>query len=416
MHHVISALITELELVVGGITATVPSDAAFAAAHSNWTFPAISRDDLIDKVDSVRVRLQEDAPEDLGIHQLRLEKFIENLQFLRTHTVPQIWGNAAAACPSFFLTLDALELALKPLFRVDEADQALASRATSNQLRSIEAQVLRLASRSHSLDAMVTKIESAHDAAEQLPENLASLSDARTQMQLLLSEAERDRGLAFSARESAESMRGLMEEISKEAASVLEKAEQAYSANTSQGLAAAFAERSESLGISMYLWVCGLIASLALGSFLGKAQLQNLAELIKTPGASDAALALNLLLSVISVGAPIWFAWLATKQVGQRFRLAEDYAFKASVSKAYEGYRKETTRVDPALGALLLKSALMRLEEQPLRFVEPASYGSPWHELVSSNTVKEALQSVPGFAERVRELAKGLIEKPSGSK
>jgi hypothetical protein len=34
-----------------------------------------------------------------------------------------------------------------------------------------------------------------------------------------------------------------------------------------------------------------------------------------------------------------------TRQVGQLFKLAEDYAFKASISRAYEGYRKEANRM-----------------------------------------------------------------------
>lgn len=63
----------------------------------------------------------------------------------------------------------------------------------------------------------------------------------------------------------------------------------------------------------------------------------------------------------------MWFAWLATKQIGQRFHLAEDYAFKASVAKAYEGYRKEAARIDPEFEARLFGSALTRLDEAPLR-------------------------------------------------
>ena len=96
---------------------------------------------------------------------------------------------------------------------------------------------------------------------------------------------------------------------------------------------------------------------------------------------------------------------MATKQIGQRFRLAEDYAFKASISRAYEGFRREAARVDKDMEARLLASALTRLDELPLRLVETDSHGSPWHELASSDLVKDAMRAIPGFAGQVKELA-----------
>lgn len=123
-----------------------------------------------------------------------------------------------------------------------------------------------------------------------------------------------------------------------------------------------------------------------------------------------------MLLSLLSVGAPVWFSWLATKQIGQRFRLAEDYAFKASISRAYEGFRREAARFDKDMEAKLLTSALTRLDELPLRLVETDSHGSPWHELASSDIVKQAFKAVPGFAEQVKDLAGKAIVAMTPSK
>lgn len=61
-----------------------------------------------------------------------------------------------------------------------------------------------------------------------------------------------------------------------------------------------------------------------LNGYRGSRQLTNLSDLAKAPDASISMIVVNLLLSLLSVGAPVWFAWLATKQIGQRFRLAED--------------------------------------------------------------------------------------------
>ena len=106
----------------------------------------------------------------------------------------------------------------------------------------------------------------------------------------------------------------------------------------------------------------------------------------------------------MSVGAPLWFAWLATKQVGQRFRLAEDYAFKATVAKAYEGYRKEAARIDPDFEHRLFGSALTRLDEAPLRLIETGTHGSPWHELANSQAVRRTFDAAPEFRDKVTEL------------
>lgn len=120
---------------------------------------------------------------------------------------------------------------------------------------------------------------------------------------------------------------------------------------------------------------------------------------------------MHIVLSVLSIGSPLWFSWLATKQIGQRFRLAEDYAFKASVAKAYEGYRREAAKIDEAFAARLFASALTRLEEAPLRLVENDTHGSPWHELISSPAFQKAMETVPDLRDKFIEIAKAGLPK-----
>src|SRR5690606_32417234 len=105
---------------------------------------------------------------------------------------------------------------------------------------------------------------------------------------------------------------------------------------------------------STWTWLGCLVAALSAAVGLGLFQLDRLAALIQVPHASSSIIFVNFLTSLLSVGAPIWLAWLATKQIGQRFRLSEDYAFKASISRAYEGYRKEAANIDVELQAQLL--------------------------------------------------------------
>lgn len=269
----------------------------------------------------------------------------------------------------------------------------------------MEAQLNGLEPRTTSLTSMVDRIEQAYNAADQLPTDLEALTEARENIGDLVREATKDQGRIVDIRQEADELDKQMSESAQEAEAVLERCETAYSAATSVGLAAAFSERSHTLSKSMWFWIVGLVVALGAGSYFGASQIRALSETLDVPNASGWVIALNVLLSLLSVGAPVWFAWLATKQIGQRFRLAEDYAFKASISRAYEGFRREAARFDQDMEAKLLASALTRFDELPLRLVEADSHGSPWHELASSDIMRRAMNQIPGFAGQVKEFA-----------
>ncbi|WP_324708607.1 hypothetical protein [Pseudomonas fragi] len=412
MHPTKAALTAELDAIDAAIKAHVPSDQILSVAHGNWSFPSIALSDLIEPLTLLKSTLSQVTDEDFAAQQPVLEGFLARFAFLRGNTVPQMWGNPALASSAYFITLDAFERVLRSLVKADDGVGLLGSvRINARQLRAVEVRVRDLTARSQDLGTIIERIEAANDTALQLPEDLESLQEGRDRVRDLVADAEKDRLHVFSAKEAVESVQKDLSQVVLDTAEVVKKADAAYSAATSQGLAAAFAERSKELGNSMLIWVLALLASLACASFFGSTQLLRLSELIKTPGASDAAIAVNLLLSVLSVGAPVWFAWLSTKQVGQRFRLSEDYAFKASVSKAYEGYRREAAAIDPNLQVQLLKSALARLDEQPLRFVEPETHGSPWQEALSSDLLKEAAKSIPNFGTHLTAFVSGLLTR-----
>lgn len=412
MHPTKAALTAELDAIDAAINVHVPSDQIISVAHGNSSFPSIALSDLIEPLTLLKSTLSQVTDEDFASRQPVLEGFLARFIFLRGNTVPQIWGNPATAVSAYFITLDAFERVLKPLVKADDGGGLLESvRISSRQLRAVEIRVRDLTARSQDLGTVIERIEAANDAALQLPEDLESLQEGRDRVRDLVADAEKDRLHVFSAKEAVESVQNDLSQVVLDTAEVVKKADAAYSAATSQGLASAFAERSKELGTSMLIWVGALLLSLGCASYFGSSQLIRLSELIKTPGAPDSAIIVNLLLSVLSVGAPVWFAWLSTKQVGQRFRLSEDYAFKASVSKAYEGYRREAASIDPELQVQLLKSALARLDEQPLRFVEPETHGSPWQEAFSSDLMKEAAKSIPNFSTHLTAFVSGLLTR-----
>ena len=244
---------------------------------------------------------------------------------------------------------------------------------------------------------------------------MEALSEAKAVIDEIKTSSEERFKSIESLLDSTKSLSEQIDSSAKNAEAVLARCESAYSAATSVGLAAAFTERSTTLSRSMWAWVGGLVAALGIAGWLGAERIRSLADLAEAPSASGASLALNLVLSILSIGAPVWFAWLATKQIGQRFRLSEDYAFKASVSRAYEGYRREAARLDADMESRLLASALSRLDELPLRLVDNESHGSPFHEFANSDIVRRAYDVVPEFTDRVKGLAAEVLNVRSNT-
>lgn len=418
MHPTLTTLVGKLNALASHIQSTVPNDEPLGNAHGSWNLPGLNRTDFVEEALSLVRLIEDQGKDDIGAAEARLNDYVRRLEHLRTQTVGQFWGgNGGQAASAYMLTLRSLRKALDPALEDNgHAEAAVLLRRLTTQLRAMEARVKALDPRTTSLSDMVERIEKAYNAADQLPTDLESLSEARSKIEALLRDAGKDQGKVLGIRDDAIEKDAELKRIASEASAVLERCEQAYSASTSVGLAAAFSERSASLSNSMWIWVCGLIAALAAGSYFGISQLQSLNELLKTPNVLGSAIALNLLLSLLSVAAPVWFAWLATKQIGQRFRLSEDYAFKASISRAYEGYRQEAHRIDEDLEARLLASALTRLDELPLRLVEGDTHGSPWHELLTSDLVKQAVRAVPDFASQVKDLASRAVSSVAPAK
>jgi hypothetical protein len=170
-------------------------------------------------------------------------------------------------------------------------------------------------------------------------------------------------------------------------------------------LAGAFEIKANKLNWSIRFWVAGLTCALAAGGFVGYERLQALSAVLNRPDPSAVVVVTQILLSVLSIGAPLWFSWLSTKQINQRFKLAEDYAFKSSVAKAYEGYRKEASDlVDESFKVRLFDSALSRLEEAPLRFVQEPDHSTPWMEMLNSKAFDKFLNSSIENVNFVKEL------------
>ena len=107
------------------------------------------------------------------------------------------------------------------------------------------------------------------------------------------------------------------------------------------------------------------------------------------------------MISLISLSAPVWFAIISSKQIQKLFTLSEDYAYKASISASYEGYRQEAYDVDADLVKKLLNTALTKVDEAPLRLVGKEQSSSPFEELINQPQIKQLLDEIPEAKEKL---------------
>lgn len=407
MENIVSEVRIELKKIIDRIQSVIPSNEPFNIAHNNWTFPGVSRDDLLNIANELLEKTINIENQEIEVNPVIFKTYIERLKFLSEFTLPNIWSNAAIGIPAFVFTMNGLKTELdKYIFNNPITDL----NKLTKQIKSVEASMYSIQPKANNLAVMVERIESAFEAAEQLPTDMENLKDSRGKIEAAVIKTEVETNAIEIAKDQSEKSLDEIKKLKSEAESIIELCKTAYAASTSVGLAAAFSERSDSLNKSVYWWVAGLVIALTVAVIFGSHNVQSLISATWQSEPSGTIIVTRIFLSLLSIGGPIWFAWLATKQIGQRFRLSEDYAFKASISRAYEGFRSEASRIDKNLEAKLLASALSRLDEIPLRLVETETHGSPYHELLTSNTIKEALKTVPGLSVQIKNMAeKALI-------
>jgi len=193
MHEALTDIQERLQMVIEQLQSTVPNDEPFGNAHNNWSFPGLSRAELVEEVQSIIDLIEDHEAVDLGDSESRITDYIRRLDHLHSQTVPNMWGNAGAAVPAFQITIDGLRKALSSVLTKDEHAETLAKRRKlRRQLRGMEAELNGLEPRTASLATMVDRIEQAYNAADQLPTDLESLAEARKEIDRLVRSATQD--------------------------------------------------------------------------------------------------------------------------------------------------------------------------------------------------------------------------------
>lgn len=375
-----------------------------------WHNPSISFEDLSNIPRYLAKEIREAGIQEIISEELRasLESVPHKLDLTQVHTIPKILdGNSQQAIPAYMATIEWISIQIRPLLLWQSMQDPKAMPPNLlHRLASMKRQVDEISINKDELSSQIKLIQDAKETAELLPANLLSLQDAQKTIADRLLKSEINNEKISELTETSINHEKTINDKILHAEKLINQCEDAYRATTSKGLAAAFEVRANKLSWSMWIWVIGLLGALSIGANIGADRLKLLTEAMSAQNPDIGIIVMQSFLSILSLGAPLWFAWLATKQIGQRFRLAEDYAFKASVAKAYEGYRKEAARIDPAFEARLFSTALTRVEEPPLRLVEENSHGSPWHELIGSPEFQKAMNNMPELKDKFIEVIK----------
>uniref|UniRef100_UPI001BAE61E7 hypothetical protein n=1 Tax=Yersinia sp. Marseille-Q3913 TaxID=2830769 RepID=UPI001BAE61E7 len=405
------------------------------------TFPFLHSSDLVNFPKTLsekisRMEKYEPSVDDVNV----IDSLIYNLEIAQPNIEHIAHGTISVsqtAIYSYLLSMFYISNEINELFSFDVLkNKDLLPKKIIARLELYNSGLASIEEKSGCVEAKIKTINDAYDAAENLPTTLKMLRDTNQEIGELKSTSsigyaviEEKLKLAQDGTKEIEDLKDTAIKLSEnviaevneylntfkaEAQGYIDKCEEAFRTTTSKGLAGAFEDKAKKLNISIRYWVGGLIFSLAAGATVGYFRLDALEAYLSNPESSSIKLAIQLALSFLSVGAPLWFAWLSTKQIGQRFRLAEDYEFKASVSKAYEGYRREAVQLDSDFAERLFGNALTRLEEPPLRFVEEKTHSSPIMEVLSSESFKKIIDNGGDRVDAILEKV-GLVRRKTAT-
>ncbi|MFA8299723.1 MAG: hypothetical protein ACEPOV_06155 [Hyphomicrobiales bacterium] len=320
-------------------------------------------------------------------------------------TIPNFYTeNGSLAIPAFITIMEWVKTMLDPLFSFERLEnEELLPKKLKNKLDSINVRIKEIEPETEQLENKIKLIKEAHDTANNLPIELKYLKDTRHKVKQTSNEI----SLLFSKvkeleKEASKKLK-LIEEKEKATCNLVEKCDEAYRITTTQGLAASFDQRAKRNTRSMWVWIVILIASLSIIGYIGHNRYEHFTNTFDSTNINWGFIWMKMAISFITMAAPVWLAWMSTKQITQRFKLAEDYHYKATVAKSYEGYRKEAVSLDKKFQDRLFDTALTRFEEAPLRLMDKENHGSPFHEFFNSSLFDKMLSLFPEVRDRLQE-------------
>jgi len=402
-----------------------------------YTTPFLRSDDLLNFTKRIKDVINRHS--DYETNDADNEK-IESIKYIIDHSDKNLerlhHGNSGYATPAinaYMISMMYAENLINDIFSFDLlSDKSLLPSPMIRKLSSYQNRIESISGKTESIEQKIKTINDAYNAAESLPMTMSQLDEANEEIRKINQSVadrsaeidqlntnaksnERDIGKTKEKLDSyyeniKSKMSSDLKSYEDEAKNYIAQCEQAFRMTTTKGLAWSFQEKANKLNVSIRLWVLALSVSLTIAGIVGYYRYIALDNFFLREGVSGFQTFLQIMISIFSLLTPLWFSWLATKQISQRFKLAEDYEFKSSISKAYEGYRREALQLEEDFSQRLFSNALTRLEEPPIRFMSNEMHSSPMSEILSSPAIISAIRKggdgVDAFLEKT-----GLMKK-----
>ncbi|MCB5184421.1 hypothetical protein LG201_04300 [Methylobacillus gramineus] len=397
---------------------TIPDSAALPGwnliqfSQSGMKYEITKIMSLIDAVDP-EIEL---SSSDLNV----ISEIIQGIGQFTATTVSQ-WiansGHGPDSLAAIAVTLQRIRFLLNdinPIFVNVDDSQALPTKLA----RRVKLVSSRLAQIEPEIDAISYKLDilaKAEKINDELPIEIEDLKQVKSNLDKIINDSNIEFNKIVTNKNDSKTLLDQIERLRKESKDFTDQLSDLHRIGTSTALGSSFNKRADELHSSMKWWVFILIVSLITGLLIGSSRLEALNNLLSM-NSEPYKIIITVIFSFIGIGGPIWIALIATKQIGQRFKLAEDYYYKASISNAYEGYRREAESFDNEIfEAKLFGSALNRFDEIPLRLIEKDTYGSPLQEFINSPIFQRQLESSEDFKKSFIAFIKRITSKFPGS-
>ena len=404
MHQMLEEICVKLDELADALEA-ISWDSVDTRLTKNvsWNAPAISPQQIFQLTRNISSGVRQANIEELSQADLNaVPQVMSALVGIEKEMLPNLAGSPLPGVLGYLATLNYCVMVLGPLHGWSTIQPGALPSALARKLNTTERELARIAPEKLQLQEKIQSIVEAYTAAEALPTTHQELKATLAEVRLASSTASELVGTLKRDADAGEKALSDLVAAAEEGSAVKAQIEEAFQMATTKGLAASFEARANNLNFSLYIWVVGLAVALSIAMVIGYHRLDAMKLSLAAEPFRSGRVWAQTLLTILSVAAPVWFAWIATKQIGQRFRLAEDYAFKASVAKAYEGYRRQAVSIDPEFEKILFASALTRLDEAPLRLLEMSTHGSPAHEFVDSDVIKDLLSRATSIPKRLK--------------
>ncbi|MGL6264308.1 hypothetical protein ACSZMC_10495 [Aeromonas jandaei] len=393
-----------------------------------WNSFHIAPVDILNTISNIITKLNSYSEPEIpnGLYST-IDELVENINKQAANVTSYLAndaGRVSIIIPSILFLLQVIDNEIETeLFSwASIQSNKLVPKNLKNRLRALNSQLDSLESGCGNIDGKVKAINNAYDTAESLPAVIQDLNDAKEKLASTINETRDEinkykneinaikdnitiaKSKSIAMHDDIKERLLEAENCAERASSLVNQCDDALQITTTQGLAAGFDQKAKELQKSIWVWIAGLLIALAFGIGIGSSRVADFTEALKGDLTAGQAI-LHTIISIFSIGGPLWLAWISTQQINQRFKLSEDYSYKATVAKAFTGFRKISEDFNQETSERLFNSTLDRFDEMPLRLVSGKDYNSPWHEFIDSEAFKKAIDMVPALAKEAGRFA-----------